>query len=486
MFVLLCLLAISGKGVYAAPYHYENPGYVSVQSFSSGERRRIARRLASISETTADRTLRTLSPIAFGADPTGTQDSSSAMIRMITYLTQNVSSVRDDSGHVDLGGAVIDLAGGMYRVSKSMRIPAGYSNFKIRSGTLFANSNFTSGAYILDIGGNDCKSTSGGNKNCNSNIDIQSLTIDGKNIAYGALVVRDTMDVNIGPAIMIVGFENVGISLTGSGAGYIHEAWLGQYEPGNPTPRYEASATAILLDGPEHDCDVENVIVFSGLVGVNSTNGANRIKGVHTWNLKGSSGGIGILLYKGSGRVQQCYLDYAPLVVAVGGETSIAMIEGNLFLGSSTIVLQSTRNNSSVRNLIITGNIFHTWNAANTTFVLDETNGSINSVLDTVIESNEVGPSLLHKKVSTRASKTVSVPKGSSSLVINFTDSLLFDQNVGISTVRCFLENTKEARGLSSMVSGNTVTVYLSTAIQGDTARLSCDVDQSSRTCAAH
>ena len=131
VFVLFLAISAAGKGVYAAPYHYENPGYVSVQSFSSVERRRIARRLASISETTADRTLRTLSPIAFGADPTGTQDSSSAMIRMITYLTQNVSSVRDDSGHVDLGGAVIDLAGGMYRVSKSMRIPAGYSNFKI-------------------------------------------------------------------------------------------------------------------------------------------------------------------------------------------------------------------------------------------------------------------------------------------------------------------------------------------------------------------
>ena len=48
---------------------------------------------------------------------------------------------------------------------------------------------------------------------------------------------------------------------------------------------------AILLDGAEHDSDVNNVIVFSGKVGVNSTNGANRMQGVHTWNLAGAQGG---------------------------------------------------------------------------------------------------------------------------------------------------------------------------------------------------
>ena len=77
------------------------------------------------------------------------------------------------------------------------------------------SSNFTSNAYIFDIGGNGCSSKSG-EINCNSNIISTFKVIDGKNVAYGAFVVRDTMDVNIGPAIMIVGFEHVGISLTGS------------------------------------------------------------------------------------------------------------------------------------------------------------------------------------------------------------------------------------------------------------------------------
>jgi hypothetical protein len=38
---------------------------------------------------------------------------------------------------------------------------------------------------------------------------------------------------------------------------------------------------------------------------------------VHTWNLAGSSGGTGILLHTGGGRVQDAYLDYAPLVILV-------------------------------------------------------------------------------------------------------------------------------------------------------------------------
>ena len=84
-----------------------------------------------------------------------------------------------------------------------------------------------------------------------------------------------------------------------------------------------------MLAGDEHDCDVNNVIIFSGKVGVNSSNGANRLQGVHTWNLMGSEGGVGIVLHSGSGRVEQSYLDYAPLVIRENGNMGLAMIEVN-------------------------------------------------------------------------------------------------------------------------------------------------------------
>mgnify|MGYP004363027547 CR=1 FL=1 len=54
------------------------------------------------------------------------------------------------------------------------------------------------------------------------------------------------------------------------------------------TPRANATGTAILLSHGQHDAMVEDIIIFSGMVGVRSENGANRILGVHAWNLAGA------------------------------------------------------------------------------------------------------------------------------------------------------------------------------------------------------
>lgn len=177
--------------------------------------------------------------------------------------------------------------------------------------------------------------------------------------------------------------------------------------------------------------------------------------------------------------------------MAVGYEEAVAQIEGNLFLGSSTIVLETSRENASVQNLIITGNVFHSWNTANRTIVVDETRGKVVSVKDTVIESNEVGSRVLSigGKLSTRATKTVALEKGSLHAVLNFSDSLVFDsEHVGIdeSGVRCMLLGTSEAAALSATVSGNIVKVYIAGRGLKENARVSCDVDQSRRSCSAH
>ena len=105
---------------------------------------------------------------------------------------------------------------------------------------------------------------------------------------------------------------------------YVHDSWVGQYEAGDSNyERSQANATAILFVDGEHDSDLENIIVFSGKVGVNSTNGANRIQGVHTWNLAGSSGGIGILLDNGAGRVQDAYILHTLYATCVANGSTI-------------------------------------------------------------------------------------------------------------------------------------------------------------------
>lgn len=250
---------------------YGKAGFVPINVFATVDRRRrslsVRKKIQLFPHDNLARVSAIVSPVEFGADPTGQYDSTGALNEAIMYM-MSLSNQTDDQNRVDLGGATLDLNGGIYSISASVRFPPGFSNFRIQRGTLVARSNFTTGPglFMLSIGGDSCSSSSGGknNKNCNTNVDITEMTIDGKNIAYGGILVKDVMDVNIGPAIFMVGFEHVGISMDGSGAGFLHEMWLGQYEPGNPTPRADATATAILLSGEEHDCDVSNVIVFVG------------------------------------------------------------------------------------------------------------------------------------------------------------------------------------------------------------------------------
>jgi len=426
-------------------------------------------------------------------------DTSWAFSKAVAALVALAPTSRtNDQGMIDLGGAALDLKGGIYLISSPVVLPPGYANFKLRSGSLVAGSAFPPDRYMVEVGG----SCSGGGttpgvsaKNCNTDVDIESLTLDGRATAFGGLLVNHTMNVNVGPALMIYGWRGVGISLQGSGAGYIHSSWLGEIPPGSKIPRNSAQGTAILMDGGQHDCMVEDVIVWSGKVGVNSSNGANRLEGVHTWNLAGAAGGVGILLHTGSGRVQNCYLDYAPLVIR---QPSDVLVTDNFFLGSSTIVLESPAPNwkwkGSIRDMVITSNQFRTGNTPNTTFVLDETGSPFTGLIDVVVENNEIsksrGPA---GKLGTRATKTVALPAGASNATIWFSTALLFSgMTVGIAeeSVQCWMAGTFATAVAGSVVSGeNAVQVVLAEPVPADQkqqATVSCSVDQSIRAFSAH
>jgi len=516
----------------AAARHPTNPGMPSVRDITHGvsHRHRRAQPLmnaASIAVMgdmggTQPAASHSIDPETFGADPTGIADSSPAFDKVVQALLKLAAGRTTPSGLNDLGGAVINLNGGVYKVSRPIAVPEGYANYRVQGGTLVAAQGFADPsasslndvAYLLQLGSNaNCTKTSGGgnNKDCTSNVGVQQITIDANAAAGGGLRVQNAMDVNVGPAVYVIGFNKIGISLAGCGAGYIHEAWLGQFPPGDPAPRTTATATAILLDADEHDCDVVNVIVFSSRVGVNSTNSANRLQGVHTWNLMGSHGGTGILLHGGGGRVEQCYLDYAPLTIRIGAGWSahgwfpnggtLTMVEGNLFLGSSTIVLQAADPLSTVHGLIVQGNTFHTTNTPNTTFVLDQTDGTFVGVVDTIVENNEAGKLVEHQckhgKLSTRATQTVAVPVGVTQVALNFSDALLFGTHVGIAeeSITCNMHGSFATALASAVLGGGAlgVTVTLKEAMPpalpgtpNSTATITCTVDQSTRSCPAH
>jgi hypothetical protein len=385
------------------PYHYAHPGRLDPRAFSGQpDWQRRARKLVALAEDqlpfflSAEPSPGVVSPADFGGDPTGQADSSPAFFAAVAKLLSLGGGRKNGANQTDLGGATLALSGGVWAVSRPIIIPAHYANYRVEDGTIIAHPTFGMGEqYLLQMGGTCATATAGLSKNCATDVSLSEVTVDGRDLAWGGVSVVSAVNVNVGPQVMVIGFQGVGINLQGCGAGFVHDSWVGQYEAGDPRPRGKANATAILFDGGEHDSDLLNIIVFSGLIGVNSSNGANRLQGVHTWNLAGSSGGTGILLHSGSGRVQDAYLDYAPLVIRAPTNVQVT---GCLFLGSSTIVLAPAKKwpcpecpvVNSIRNMVITSNRWNTNNRANTSIIIDATLGNFVTLTDSVVEDNEV------------------------------------------------------------------------------------------------
>jgi hypothetical protein len=94
-----------------------------------------------------------ISPITYGADPTGRTDSTAAFAAAIAaLLARNTSGHADESGTVDLGGATLDLGGGDYLISAPVAVPSNYSNYAIAHGTLRASPSFPPASYLVEVG----------------------------------------------------------------------------------------------------------------------------------------------------------------------------------------------------------------------------------------------------------------------------------------------------------------------------------------------
>lgn len=67
-------------------------------------------------------------PIGYGADPTGVEESSNAILKALedAFAIQNGAELLP--GINDLGGVVIDLQGGNYKISQPIRFPSGGGN----------------------------------------------------------------------------------------------------------------------------------------------------------------------------------------------------------------------------------------------------------------------------------------------------------------------------------------------------------------------
>jgi hypothetical protein len=111
---------------------------------------------------------RALYPVSFGADPSCATDSSAAFDTLTAALVAGrVGNMSD--GIADLGGAVVDLQGGCYLLSRPFAIPQFVGNMRVTYGELRAGPSFPPGGELVSVGASPCKTPSG-QGSCNENV----------------------------------------------------------------------------------------------------------------------------------------------------------------------------------------------------------------------------------------------------------------------------------------------------------------------------
>ncbi|KAL1537551.1 Polygalacturonase qrt3 [Salvia divinorum] len=272
---------------------------------------------------------------AYGADPTGRNDSTDAVLRAIGDALGGPGRGVLFEGIVNLGGARVDLDGGNYLISRPLLFPvSGRGNLAIHGGTLTASNDFPNDGYLIDL-------SSSSNSTYNYEfITFRDLLLDSSYRGGGIRVtnsLRTTID-----NCYITRFNTTGILAQGGHETYIRTSYLGQHvTAGGDSGERSFSGTAISLAG--NDNTVSNVVIFSAQTGILVTGQANLISGVHCYNKAAGFGGVGIHLRLPGltqTRIVDSYMDYTGIVAEDPVQLTVA---NTFFLGDAFILFRSVK-----------------------------------------------------------------------------------------------------------------------------------------------
>eukprot|EP01084_Bolivina_argentea_P297542 512621_1 len=357
----------------------------------------------------------------FGGDPTGVTDSTQSFQNALNEaMSRGIKNDVLDGSIQNCGGATVNLQGGVYLISEPLWTTAQRGNFRIIEGTIKASDSFqtkpNTTSFLLSIWGPT------------QDIGLENLFFDCNSKCDGGLLIDNSVGAVVGPQTFFLGFNEVGVRVNGGHEVMIYNTWIGQYV-WNDKRRINASATGIELDGNDHF--VNDVIIWSGKIGLVNKGGANIIYGLHTYNLATEYGGIGIINYADSARIIGCYLDYNDLVLV--SPINLVSVQDTFFLGGTTIRLQANDVNSSIQSLSIRDCQYSIggYTGVPYTVVLDETNGKFMSIKDVHIGDVNIGGYNIggYKIKTTKYTKKLSL-KNSTKWSFDFSDVLLFDTNV--------------------------------------------------------
>eukprot|EP00755_Sulcionema_specki_P004802 Sspe_Gene.31041::Locus_15325_Transcript_3_3_Confidence_0.500_Length_1633::g.31041::m.31041 len=273
-----------------------------------------------------------------GADPTGRNDSTAAVQAAMKHCTDlgKMTPGEFAVGAQDLGGCVVDLAGGEYMISQSLVVPSFTANLRVQGGSLRANPNGFKGDFLLVIGNAPCRTHQG---SCVMDMQFHDLFLDGSHVA-GGMQINDVMGVTVGPGAYFLNFTGYGIQVNGGHEVMVNECWLGEHNFDFRYGTTKPTATAIQINSNDHY--VTNTIVFASLVGMDVNGAANMIEGVHVWfpwNVAEQFGATAFLVRKGQNRFVGCYVDNSKMVL----QDPVHVVITASFMLGSTVHITGTK-----------------------------------------------------------------------------------------------------------------------------------------------
>ncbi|KAI3723184.1 hypothetical protein L2E82_34604 [Cichorium intybus] len=350
-------------------------------------------RLLSSSSDVVKSSGRVFYPIGYGADPSGVQDSTDAIMGAVSDAALIENGQELLPGVKDLGGAIVDLQGGCFKISKPIVLPPNSGNLLIQGGTLRASNTFPSDGHLIELHSPNSPKlfqtaavepgdTYSDAKNRNEPIYYEDITFrdilfDSSNIAGGLLVI-DSARTRINNCFFLH-FVTEGILVERGHETFISSSFLGEI-PTIGGNEHERNFLGTAIDLASNDNSITDVVIFSAATGIVVRGQANMITGVHCYNKATFFGGIGILVKTGEIRVDNCYMDYNSIVVE---DPSQVHISNGFFLGGGNVVLRSVEGRISGLNIV--NNMF----SGDSRSVV-EIDGEFTSVDQVVVDRNSV------------------------------------------------------------------------------------------------
>ncbi|CAL1352641.1 unnamed protein product [Linum trigynum] len=373
-------------------------------------------------------------PIGYGADPTGHNDSADAILSALNDAFEQLSDPSQElmPGIKDLGGAVIDLQGGKYKIGKPISFPpVGGGDILIKEGSLRAAEGFPSDRFLVEllfpqseilIYKTENVSLLQGTTIFYEDITFSDLLFDSGHSGGGLLVV-DTARVRILNSYFF-NFTTQGILVQGGHETFIQTCFVGQQHPTVGRDKNERYYSGTGIDLASNDNVITDTVIFSVQVGLLVRGQANVITGLHTYNNNKSwhSAAAGVLLKSDASynRITASFFDGNNNQVVVE-DPYFVYITGNFFFGHANVVLKPVKRDGGAVALVVVDNYFVGFAGA----PMVELQGKFTTVHDVVVDQNQ-GKYLT---VQSTAAKVTVAGRGTQ-WVADFSKKLVFPNKI--------------------------------------------------------